>query len=294
MTRIGMVYSRLRNDERMLIEAAQRKGIEVVPIFDDEAVLDVHRRPWDVDVVLERSLSYYRGLYVLKFLAAHGVPAVNRFEVAQRCGDKAETSLLLARAGVPTPATRVAFTREGALRACAEVGYPAVLKPTMGSWARLLAKVDNAEQADMVLEHKEALANPLQQVYYVQAYVAKPAGTAPDGTAVRNRDIRAFVVGDETIAAIYRNSPHWITNTAQGGKATNCPVTPQLHELCQKAAASVGGGVLALDLMEDASAPGGLTVHEINHTMEFKNSVAPTGVDIPGAILDFCMREAKR
>ncbi len=291
MVKIGMVYSRLRNDERMLMDAAQRKGVELVPIFDDEAVLDIHAKPWDVDVVLERSLSYYRGLYVLKFLDAHGIPAVNRFAVAQRCGDKAETSLLLARAGVPTPPTRVAFTREGALRACAEVGYPAVLKPTMGSWARLLAKVDNEEQADMVLEHKEALANPLQQVYYIQAYVAKPASS--DGT-IAHRDIRAFVVGDRTIAAIYRNSPHWITNTAKGGRASDCPVTPELHELCQKAAASVGGGVLALDIMEDPTAPGGLVVHEINHTMEFKNSVAPTGVDIPGAVIDFCVHEAKR
>jgi len=294
LTKIGMVYSRLRNDERMLMDAASRKGADLVPIFDDEAVLDVHERPWDVDVVLERSISTWRGLYVLKFLANHGTPAVNHYEVAARCADKAETSLLLARAGVATPPTRVAFTRETALKACAQVGYPVVLKPTMGSWARLLAKVDNAEQADMVLEHKEMLPNPLQQVYYIQKFVEKPAGTAPDGSAVRNRDIRAFVVGDQTIAAIYRNSPHWITNTAQGGKATNCPVTPQLHELCQRAAAAVGGGVLALDVMEDPTADGGLTVHEINHTMEFKNSVAPTGVDIPGAIVDYCLREARR
>lgn len=283
-----MVYSRLRNDEKMLLDAAQRMGVDLVPIFDDEAVLDVHERPFGVDAVLERSISFYRGLYILKFLAAHGTPAVNRYEVAARCGDKAETSLLLARAGVPTPRTKVAFTREAALKACAEVGYPAVLKPTMGSWARLLAKVDNEEQADMVLEHKEALANPLQQIYYVQEYVAKPAGADP---ALPHRDIRAFVVGDETIAAIHRNSPHWITNTAKGGRASNCPVTPELHEICQKAAAAVGGGVLALDLMET---PAGLTCHEINHTMEFKNSVAPTGVDIPGKILEFCVREAKR
>lgn len=294
MVRIGMVYSRLRNDERMLLEAAQRKGVELTPIFDDETVLDIHRKPWDVDVVLERSISFYRGLYILKFLAAHGVPSVNHYDVANRCGDKAETSLLLARAGIPTPATRVAFTPESAIKACRELGYPVVLKPTMGSWARLLAKVDNDEQAEMVLEHKESLANPLQQIYYIQRFVEKPKGTMPDGTPVRNRDIRAFVVGHQTIAAIYRNSPHWITNTAQGGKATNCPVTPELHELCQRAADAVGGGVLALDVMEDPQADGGLTVHEINHTMEFKNSVAPTGVDIPGLVLDHCIREAKR
>jgi [lysine-biosynthesis-protein LysW]--L-2-aminoadipate ligase len=301
MVRVGMVYSRLRNDEKMLLDAAQRKGIELVPLFDDELVLDIHRRPWDVDVVLERSISFYRGLYVLKFLGAHGVPAVNTYEVAARCGDKAETSLLLAKAGVPTPKTRVAFTPEAALRACRELGYPVVMKPTMGSWARLLAKVDNDEQADMVLEHKEALGNPLQQIYYIQEYVKKPEASGAVGSHAiagiqhaggSHRDIRAFVVGDETIAAIHRNSPHWITNTAKGGKASNCPVTDELDDFCQRAAAAVGGGVLALDIMETAD--GGLTCHEVNHTMEFKNSVAPTGVDIPGKVLDYCVAQAKR
>ena len=313
MVRVGMVYSRLRNDEKMLLDAAQRKGIELVPLFDDELVLDIHQRPWDVDVVLERSISFYRGLYVLKFLGAHGIPAVNTYEVASRCGDKAETSLLLAKAGVPTPKTRVAFTPEAALRACRELGYPVVMKPTMGSWARLLAKVDNDEQADMVIEHKEALGNPLQQIYYIQEYVKKPEANAAVGThqligapafagaggatpsaapPASHRDIRAFVVGDETIAAIHRNSPHWITNTAKGGKASNCPVTDELDDFCQRAAAAVGGGVLALDIMETAD--GGLTCHEVNHTMEFKNSVAPTGVDIPGRVLDYCVAQAKR
>ena len=300
MVRIGMVYSRIRNDERMLMDAAARRGAELVPLFDDEAVLDVHRRPWDVDVVLERSISFYRGLYVLKFLAAHGIPAVNTYEVASRCGDKAETSLLLAKAGVPTPRTRVAFTPEAALRACRELGYPAVLKPTMGSWARLLAKVDNDEQADMVLEHKEALGNPLQQVYYVQEYVRKPQALGAVGEHAiaglqhaggSHRDIRAFVVGDATIAAIHRNSPHWITNTAKGGKASNFPVTADFHDFCQRAASAVGGGVLALDVMET---PDGWTCHEVNHTMEFKNSVAPTGVDIPGKVIDYCVAQAKR
>lgn len=308
MVRIGMVYSRLRNDEKMILDAAQRKGIEVVPLFDDDLVLDIHAKPWDVDVVLERSISFYRGLYVLKFANAHGIPSVNTYEVAARCGDKAETSLLLAKAGVPTPRTRVAFTPEGAIKACRELGYPAVLKPTMGSWARLLAKVDNDEMADMVLEHKEALNNPLQQIYYVQEYVKKPQASGPVGEhtllgapavagaragplAASHRDIRAFVVGDETIAAIHRNSPHWITNTAKGGKASNFPVTPDFNEFCLRAADAVGGGVLALDIMETDA---GWTCHEVNHTMEFKNSVAPTGVDIPGKVLDFCVAQAKR
>jgi [lysine-biosynthesis-protein LysW]--L-2-aminoadipate ligase len=160
------------------------------------------------------------------------------------------------------------------------MGYPCVLKPVVGSWGRLIAKVENREQAQALLEHKSVLGGPQHSVFYVQEFVPKP-----------QRDIRAFVVGEEVIAAIYRTNPHhFITNTAQGGSASNCPVTPELEELCLRAAKAVGGGLLAMDVMEG---PSGLTCHEVNHTMEFKNSVAPTGVDIPGRMLDFCIEVAK-
>ena len=279
--KIGMVYSRVRPEEKMLLEAAEKRGLRVDAIHDDGIVLDISKRPFPHDVILERSVSYYRSLYLLRFLRVHGVPAVNSYDVAATCGDKVETSLRLAAAGVPTPATRVAFTPEAALKALDDLGYAAVIKPTMGSWARLIARVDSPREAEAILEHKEALANPLQHVFYLQTYVDKTDGGGEGGD---HKDIRAFVVGGRTIAAIWRSGPHWITNTARGGKASNCPVTPELDGICRRAAAAVGGGVLALDLMVDRD--GRYVVHEVNHTMEFRNSVAPTGVDIPGAIID--------
>lgn len=284
--RLGMIYSRVRLDEKMLIEAAEKRGRKLELLFDDELVFDVHRQDWDYDAILERSISYTRGLYALKFLKYQGVPAVNRYEVALQCGDKTETSILLARHGVPTPKTLVAFTPESAMKAIQQLGYPCVIKPTLGSWARMVAKITDDTSAEQIIELREQLPNPVQQVYYIQEYVNKTG--ASNGS---HRDIRAFVVGDELICAIYRTSPHWITNTAKGGKASNCPVTPELREIGLKAAAAVGGGVLALDIMET---PNGFTCHEVNHTMEFKNSVAPTGVDIPGKIIDHLVRVAKR
>jgi [lysine-biosynthesis-protein LysW]--L-2-aminoadipate ligase len=98
-------------------------------------------------------------------------------------------------------------------------------------------------------------------------------------------------VGDRTIAAIYRDSEHWITNTARGGKSSNCPVTPELDAICVAAARSVGGGIVAIDLVEDQDR--GLLVLEVNYTMEFRNSIAPTGVDIPGEMTDFIVRVAR-
>jgi [lysine-biosynthesis-protein LysW]--L-2-aminoadipate ligase len=102
------------------------------------------------------------------------------------------------------------------------------------------------------------------------------------------RDIRSFVVGERTICAIYRNSPHWITNTARGATSANCPVTEELHDISYRAAQAVGGGVVAIDVVEHPER--GLLVLEVNYTMEFRNSIAPTGVPIPARIVEYTLR----
>jgi [lysine-biosynthesis-protein LysW]--L-2-aminoadipate ligase len=180
---------------------------------------------------------------------------------------------------VPTPRTILAFTPESAIEAIEELGYPVVLKPAVGSWGRLLARVNDRDAAEALLEHKVTLGSFHHGAFYIQEYVRKPG-----------RDIRSFVVGDETICAIYRDSPHWITNTARGGLASNCPITPELDRLSRQAAVAVGGGIVAIDLLESER---GLLVNEVNYTMEFKNSIAPTGVDIPARIVDFVLEVAE-
>lgn len=277
---IGMIYSRIRTEEKMLSDAAAARGLDLVKLDDREFLFGLQNEVAKLDVVLERCISHSRALYALRFFKHYGIPTVNDYEVGAICGDKAFTSLALHKANVPTPRVYVAFEPEKAIAAIEKLGYPAVMKPVVGSWGRLLAKIDNRDTAEAIVEHKNVLGGYMHNVFYIQEYVQKPG-----------RDIRAFVVGDETIAAIYRTSENWITNTARGGVATNCPVTPELNELCLKAAGAVGGGALALDIFES---PGGLTVNEINYTMEFRNSVAPTGVDIPGKIIEHTVRVAKR
>jgi [lysine-biosynthesis-protein LysW]--L-2-aminoadipate ligase len=159
------------------------------------------------------------------------------------------------------------------------MGYPVVLKPAIGSWGRLLAKVNDREAAEALLEHKQVLGSYHHSIFYIQEYIPKP-----------ERDIRAFVIGDETVGAIYRCSPHWITNTARGGHATNCPVTSELNDMCVRAAHAVGGGVLGVDLLEDPER--GLLVNEVNYTIEFRNSIDTTGVDIPGRVVDYVLEVA--
>ena len=148
------------------------------------------------------------------------------------------------------------------------------LKPGVGSWGRLLSKINDRESAETVLEHKQLLGSYHHSIFYIQEFVKKP-----------QRDIRAFVVDDETIAAIYRNSDHWITNTARGGKTEQCEITDELNDICIRAAKAVGGGVVAIDVLEDPDR--GLLINEVNYTMEFRNSIAPTGVDIPAKVVDY-------
>lgn len=279
--KLGVLFTRLRVEEKWIFETLERRNIAYERINDREAkfALQDADRWRKYDVILERSLSYKNGLYACTVLNSWSIPTVNSARVAAVCGDKLATSTALQEAGVPQPRTWMAFTPEAALEIMEEIGYPLVMKPIIGSWGRLLSKINDREAAETILEHKEVLGSFQHSVFYIQEYIQKPG-----------RDIRSFVIGDQTICAIYRQSEHWITNTARGGKALVCPVTDEIHAISQAAAQAVGGGVLAIDLLEDPER--GYLVNEVNHTMEFHSTVPLTGLDIPGMLVDYCLRVA--
>ncbi len=281
--KIGVIYSRARVEEKLLFEAMDKRGLTYDRIDDRDLVFDLEQpEHWQqYDVILERCINHSRALYALKILNDWGIPTVNTAHVADVCGNKLVTSSALIRAGVPSPKVKVAFTPESALQAIEELGYPVILKPAIGSWGRLLSKVNDRDAAEAILEHKEILGSYHHSIFYIQEYILKP-----------KRDIRAFVIGNETVAAIYRESEHWITNTARGGVATNCSVTPELNALCVAASNAVGGGITGVDVLEDPKR--GLLVNEVNYTIEFRNSIATTGVDIPNRILDYVLAVGRR
>lgn len=288
--RIGILITHIRAEEKLLITAFQERGVEPDIILDRDLNFNITAGPeqlapsgvpWQAyDLIMERSVSTSRGLYALAILNSWGINTINRYDTAATCADKLRTSVALAQAGVAQPATRVAFDPDTTLQALDNLGYPAVFKPVTGSWGRLLARVNDQDAAEAIIEHRQTLGDYNHHIYYIQEYVNKPG-----------RDIRAFVIGDRTVCAIYRTSPHWITNTARGGQASNCPVTPEIDALCTAAAKAVGGGVLAIDLLEDAD--GQLLVNEVNHTMEFRNSSAPTGINIPAEVVAYALSQVR-
>jgi len=279
--KIGVLCSRVRKEEKLLLEEFDKSGVDYFQIDDREIFFDLTQKKLfsEFDLIFDRSINYSHALYLLKILNDRGIPTVNTYEVVKNCGDKLLTSLLLEKNKVPTPKVKVAFSPEAALEAIETMGYPVVLKPVIGSWGRLIAKIDNRNSAEALLEHKDVLGTYQHHIFYLQEYIKKPG-----------RDIRAFVIGDRVICAIYRSSAHWITNTARGGKATNCPITKEIEQISLNASKAVGGGILAMDLFETDD---GFLVNEINHTMEFRNSIDTTGVNIPQYMVEYVIDKAK-
>src|ERR1700737_587570 len=254
---IGILCSRVRIEEKALFAALRRRAISFERLDEDLIKFPIGSPfPNAPDVVLDRSIHHGRSLYALTLLQAAGVPTVNRPRVARICGDKILTTAALARAGLP------------------------VLKPMVGSWGRLLAKINDRDAAEAVLEHKEVLGSYQHGIFYIQEYVDKP-----------QRAIRAVVVGDQVIAAIYRSSDHWITNPAHNGIASQMEVPPEVEQICRKAAAAVGGGFLSVDLLEH---PDGLLVNELNYTPEFHGFMDATGIPVADHVIDYVTEVAAK
>lgn len=274
--RLGLFHSTIRAEEKLLIKSAQELGLEVKLYDIRKLCLDPDSFEVDFDIALERSVSTTKGRHIVRFLEGLNVSVFNSSSVATICEDKFLTAMVLHQAGVRQPRFALVFDEQRAKEVINDWGgYPVVTKPTIGSWGRLISKINDEDALEAVIDHKMVLGSPEQKAFFIQQFIEKPG-----------RDIRAFVIGGKVIAAIYRDSSHWITNTARGGRASNCPITDELQGICQKSSKAVGGGILAMDLFESDQ---GLIINEINHTMEFRNSEQPTGVSISTEIINYCI-----
>jgi len=278
VNKIALLCSRVRVEEKAILAALRARGVDHDRIDPREVVVRLGERGrGEYGAVLVRCLSQSHAFYLTRWFEDLGVPAVSGHATVAACGDKMLTTAALQRAGVPVPRTLIAFTPEAALSAIEEAGYPAVLKPLTGSWGRLLARVNDRDAAEAIVEHKATLGGYQHGTFYIQEHVDKPG-----------RDIRTLVAGDEVVYAIYRRSEHWITNTARGGDAEPCPISDEIGALSLAAAEAVGGGVVAVDLLETAG--GQLLVNEVNHTPEFHGAMEATGIDVAGKIVDYVIQ----
>ncbi|HWS20828.1 MAG TPA: lysine biosynthesis protein LysX [Nitrososphaera sp.] len=286
MVEVSIICDKVRFEEKMLYEKAQRKGIKSKIVDAKTLTVGTDSKPKDFllgDIILQRSVSYYRGLYLTACLEFLGFKVINRFEVGQTCGNKLITSIKLAENKIPSPKTQFAFSAESGLENIKKTGFPVVLKPIVGSWGRGIYPLRDLETASMIVEMREEDNSPLSRIYYIQEMVDRPP-----------RDIRCIVIDDQAVTAIYRYSSQseWRTNVARGGNVELAPITKEIEELALRAAKAVGGGILGVDMMEDKNR--GLVVHEVNNTVEFRGAASVSKADIPNAMIDYAVKLAKK
>jgi len=286
MVEVSILCDKVRYEEKSLYEKAQSKGIKSKIVDAKTVIINTHSKKKDFllgDIMLQRSVSYYRGLYLTACLEFLGFKVINRYEVGQTCGNKLITSIKLEQNKIPTPKTQFAFSAESGLESIKKTGFPLILKPIVGSWGRGIYPLRDLETASMIIEMREEDDNPLSRIYYIQEMVDRPP-----------RDIRCIVIGDQAITAIYRySSPsEWRTNVARGGMVELAPITKEMEDLALKAAKAVGGGILGVDMMEDKNR--GLVVHEVNNTVEFRGAASVSKADIPGEIINYAVKVARR
>lgn len=278
--KLGLLHTTIRTDEKLIMEAAVKRGIDLHLIDVREQIFDPVTHNFNLDVVLERCISTVKGMHAVEFFESIGIPAVNSLQIARTCENKFVTSLALVKSNVSTPKFALVFSENQAKTAIEKMGgYPVVLKPVSGSWGRLIAKINDLNSLEAIIEQKSVLGGPHHHAFYIQQYIEKP-----------DRDIRIHVIGDKVIAAIYRNNKHWITNTARGAEAIPCAIDSDLSKIAKNAGKAVGEGVLGIDIFETKN---GYVVNEINHTMEFKNVQRVTKIDVAGAIIDYCLSVLK-
>jgi len=284
LQKICIVFDRLRTEEKLLQKEAENLGYETSMIDAKITSFNTDSKREDFefgDVVLERCISYYRGLHFTACLEFMDIPVINKFDVANTCGNKMITSMLLKKNNIPTPKTYFSFSAETALDNFEKIGYPLVIKPIIGSWGRSVMPIKDKDTAEAVIENRQVTDGPQDRIYYLQEMVNRPP-----------RDIRVITVGDQAISAMYRKSSGGFkTNIALGADPELCEITKEIEDLCEKASKAVGGGILGIDLMEDKEK--GLVVHEVNNTVEFKGLVKVSEKNIPKEMIDYAIHNIK-
>ncbi|MDE1763169.1 MAG: lysine biosynthesis protein LysX [Thaumarchaeota archaeon] len=285
MPKVRILFDRVRLEEKMLEKKAVELGYDTKMIDAKITNISTESKKSDFDfgdVVLERCVSYFRGLHFTACLEFLGVPIFNNLQVATNCGNKLLTSLLLKKHNVPTPKTHFSFSSESAVETLEKHGYPLVIKPIVGSWGRGVILLKDREIADAIIEVRELSDGPLDRIYYLQEVIKRPP-----------RDIRAIAVGDQVIAAMYRTSSGGFkTNIALGGEPVPCEITKELEDICTKSSKAVGGGILGIDVMEDEKR--GFVVHEVNNTVEFKGLAKVAKRNIPKEMIEFAVNSVRR
>ena len=284
MSKISIVFDRLRTEEKMLQKAAAELGHTAIMLDAKITQINTDSKKDDFDlgdVVLERCVSYFRGLHFTSALEFLDIPVLNKFDVASICGNKMFMTLLLKKNNIPTPKTYFSFSSQSAAENLEKVGYPLVIKPVIGSWGRGVIPIKDKDAMEAIFEIRDITDSPHDRIYYLQQIVKRPP-----------RDIRIITIGDEAVAGMYRKSSGGFkTEIAQRARAMVLQAQ-EMEELAIKASKAIIKNARIIDMMEDEER--GIVVHEVNNTVENIGARRLHTINIPKEIDRICYKYVKK
>jgi len=212
-------------------------------------------------------------LDILHALKLSGVPVYNDGRAIERTVDKAMTSFVLARAGVPAPETWAVESRAEAVAiADAECrdGRELVVKPLFGSQGAGLARI--ASSGDL------PASEDLSGVHYLQRYI--------EASGSDWHDWRVFVIGGAAVAAMTRHGTHWITNVSRGARCepVDLETRSDLRDLAERAVQLLDMDYAGVDLIRDRD--GRMLVVEVNGIPAWKGLQSVSAVNIAQRLAD--------
>ncbi len=270
---------------RRLREAAVQRGHDVKVLNTLKFAIDLKQGAPDLyfrqkqlshyDAVLPRigaSITYY-GTAVVRQFEQMDVFCVNPAAAITISRDKLRSLQILSRHRIGIPQTTFVRDKKDVLPAIQRVGgAPVVIKLLEGTQGIGVLLAETISAAEAIIE----MLQSQKQNVLIQKFVAESKG----------RDIRAFVVGDQVVAAMRRvaQGKEFRSNVHRGGRTEQVVLNEEYQETAVRAAQIMGLRVAGVDLLESNSGP---QIMEVNSSPGLEGIEGCTQLDVAGSIIDY-------
>jgi len=270
---------------RRLKEAAEQRGHIAKVLNTLKFAIDLERGSPDLyfrqkplstyDAVLPRigaSITYY-GTAVVRQFQEMDVFCANTAHGITNSRDKLRSLQILSRHHVGLPRTTFVRDKKDVLPAIERIGgAPVVIKLIEGTQGIGVLLADTVKQAESIIE----LLQSQKQNVLIQKFVAESKG----------KDVRAFVVGDQVVAAMRRvaQGQEFRSNVHRGGVAEPVELDEQYRETAVRCTQILGLRVAGVDMLEGKDGP---QVMEVNSSPGLEGIEKCTELDVAGAVIDY-------
>ncbi len=277
--------SRTCYSTRRLREAAESRGHELKVLDTLKFGIDLQQGEPDLyfrgkqlshyDAVLPRigaSITYF-GTAVVRQFEQMDVFCANSSHGIANSRDKLRSMQILSRHHIGIPETTFVRDKKDVLPAIERVGgAPVIIKLLEGTQGVGVILADSNKVAEAIIETLQSA----KQNVLIQKFVAESKG----------RDVRAFVVGDQVVAAMRRvaQGQEFRSNVHRGGKTEVIELDEQYRQTAVRCAQIMGLRVAGVDMLEGKDGP---QVMEVNSSPGLEGIETCTQLDIAGAIVEY-------